>query len=215
MLLIGVAALGMVTAMIVAISRQTYTIIPRATMDTEISTLLGQSAALQGAIEQMIANGADPKTLYSDLSLWKPGEVTDGSPNMYRIYSPLGGGIKYLAASSDSLTPVADSFNIARSSIVEDVGPTDAGGGPGGSDISDIMFVARVTSASYCARINEILTGSTVVPLVDDAEDFIGTVAVTIGDSYGNCVGCIGKARLCIRDAGNTFWGFYSVLLPG
>ena len=134
---------------------------------------------------------------------------------MYRIYSPLGGGIKYLSASSDSPASVAHSFNISRNSFIEGVGPTDSGGGVGGVDINDIMFVARVRSAAYCARINEILTGSSAIPVITDIEDLVDTVTVNVGDSYGDCTGCIGMTRICARDAGNTLWGFFSVLLPG
>lgn len=210
MILIAIVVLALLTALVSRSSDQQSDTLSRQTMDDEISRMLAQTSALGGALGQMIVNGEDAATLYSTLSLLKPGDAGfETAPHNLKIYHPLGGGINYMSGSTSSAAAVATGFNINSGSIVTGVGATDAVTG-------DILFTAKISSASYCQRINTIVTGSAAVPTLVTANFntlFTAGTAVTIG---ANCAPtCANIARQCVSNVEATAWGFYSALLPG
>lgn len=207
---VAIIVLALLTQMIASSSNQQASNLDRQTQDDEISRMLTQAATLGGAIHQMIVNGEDAATLYTDLSTLKPGDGGfETPPNNLKIYHPLGGGIMYMTASSTRATPVATNFSLNKGSIITGVGATDAA-------IGDIVFVATISAASYCQRINELTTGSTTVPVMDSAAfDDLFTDDVTVTIDGVNCASCVNVPRLCVSNTGATSWGYYATLLPG
>jgi hypothetical protein len=180
----------------------------RQTQDDQINRMVTYTSTLGAALQQMIVNGEDPSTLYSSLSLKKPGDAGfETAPNNFKIYHPLGGGITYQSASAPDANAVATNYSINAGAIITGVGATDAA-------IGDIVFTANVSNATYCARINQVLLNSSTVPTMDGATftNLFGGTTVTI--TGGNCASCVNTARLCVSNGTNA-WGFYSALFPG
>jgi len=207
-ILLAIIVLAMLTELISRSSTQQSDTLSRQTMDNEISRMLTQTSALGGALNQMIMNGEDAATLYSTLSLLKPGDAGfETSPHNLKIYHPLGGGIAYMAGSATGAA--ATGFNIDSGAIVTGVGATNA-------VIGDLLFTARISSAAYCQRINTVVTGASAVPTLVTANFntlFTAGTAVTLG---ANCTPtCANIPRQCVSNVETTAWGFYSALLPG
>ncbi len=208
MVLIAIAVLAMLTLAISQSSTEQSSILPQQTIDDQINRTITYASALGGAVQQMAVNGENPATLYSSLSLLKPGDANfETAPNNFKIYHPLGGGITYITASSPDPNAVATSFSINPGAIITGVGATDA-------VIGDIVFTAKISAANYCAETNKILNGSTTVPTMDSATftSLFGGTTVTV--TSGLCAACVNKARLCVTD-GSSHWGFYAALFPG
>lgn len=210
MVLIGIAVLALLTAMIARSSEQQTDILGRQTMDDEINRMLTQASTLGGAIQQMLVNGENVDTLYSTLSMLKPGDAGfETAPHNTKIYHPMGGGVSYMAGSVSSAAAVATAFSINAGAIVTGVGPTDA-------TVGDILFTAKISTASYCQRINTIVKGASAVPTLVTADFntlFTAGTTITIG---ANCTPtCANIPRQCVSNVGATAWGFYSALLPG
>jgi hypothetical protein len=172
--------------------------------------MLTQAATLGGALHQLAANGEDPATLYTTLSLLKPGDAGyETSPHNLKIYHPLGGGVAYMAQTSSGADVVANSFGINKAAIIKGVGSTDA-------VVGDIVFTAKVTTAAYCQRVNQILNGSAAVPVLTTADfDTLFTAGTAVTVDATNCAACVNAARLCVSNTGATAWGYYAALFPG
>ncbi len=208
MILLAIVVLGALTMAISQNSTEQSDVIPRQTQDDQINRMLTYASALGSALQQMVVSGENPLTLYSSLSLLKPGDAGfETSPNNLKIYHPLGGGITYQSASSPDTNAIATNFNINAGSIITGVGATNT--------IGDIVFVATVSSAAYCARINQILYNSAAVPTMNSATFtslFTNNTTVTVNG--GNCASCVNMKQYCVTN-GSGAWGFYAALLPG
>lgn len=209
LILIAIAVLAMLTWAISHSSTEQSGIIPSQTRDDQINRTISYASTLALAIQQMTITGADPATLYTDLSVLKPGDAGfETGSNAFKIYHPLGGGITPLSASAPDATAVATNFSINKTAIITGVGATDVTTG-------DVVFTANISAASYCARMNQIITGSTTVPAMDTAAFNKLFTATTVTIDAAACASCVNKARLCVSNSGATAWGFYSALFPG
>lgn len=212
LIMAAIVLLGLLTQMVSRSSQQQSDVIELQTRDNQINAMFTQSSTLNGAIQQMVANGEDPATLYQNLLMTAPGDGGfETAPHRFKVYHPLGGGVNYMSRSSstsDGSAVVADNFKINPGSIVTGVGPTDA-------TIGDILFTASIASDSYCQRINELITGSTHVPVLDTAvfDDLLAGTPVTIDGT--NCADCVRVPRICVSNTGGSAWAYYAVLLPG
>jgi len=208
----AVAALGLLIMAVVQMNRQPTISTAVQTMEDEITRMMTQSSALGAAVAQMVINGEDPAELYSNLSFLKPGDVGyDTPPHKFKLYHPYGGGIGYME-NTGGTSPVIDNMGISPRSVVTGVGPTDAGSG-------DILFVARVGTAAYCQRINEMVRGSSSVPELRAVSFNMLFVALDITETVtlgaANCApSCANIARLCVKNDSAAAWGYYAVLLP-
>jgi hypothetical protein len=210
MILLAIVLLGLLTAVLTQNSTEQSSVLSRQTQDDQINRMITYAGTLSAALQQMTINGEDPFALYSTLSLLKPGDAGfETAPNNLKIFHPLGGGITYQSASSPDPNAVAAGYNINASSVITGVGDTTNNPGKG-----DVIFTANIASASYCARINQILTNSSTVPVMDSATftSLFGGATVTV--TAGNCASCVNAARLCVSNTGATAWGFYSALFP-
>ena len=209
-ILVAIVVVAMLTMAVSQYSEQQSDSVTRQTQDDQISRTLTQASTLGSAVHQMLVNGEDPATLYTNLSQLKPGDTGfETAPNNFKIYHPLGGGVSYMAASSPQASAIATAFNINAASIIKGVGPTDV-------TVGDIVFTAKIASASACQRINKILNGSTTVPVLTTSTfDALFTAGTTVTVDSSNCASCVNVPRLCVSNTAANAWGFYSVLLPG
>jgi len=211
MILIAIVLLAIITGVVSNSGEQQKDSLDRQTRDAQVSLLINHTAALNSAILQMVMHGEDVNTIYQKLSTLKAGD--DGfedAPHKYKIYHPLGGGISYMSATSNTASEaVATNFDINLSSIITGVGKTN-------ETIGDIIFTAKITSASYCSYINEKLLSITTVPEMSSSafDDLFNNNAVVTIDS-SNCPECVNTARLCVRNSTYNEWGFYTSLFPG
>ncbi len=204
----------MLTMVVAQYSTQQSDSLSNQIRDDQISRMLSQVGVLDGALHQMVVNGEDAAALYTNLSQLKPGDAGfETAPNNFKIYHPLGGGISYMSSSTtDATAAVATNFNINAASIITGVGATDAVTG-------DLVFTAKISSASYCQRINQTINGPAGVPPVMATATFDPlfnnppTTTVTV--SNANCASCVNMPRLCVSNGGATAWGFYASLFPG
>lgn len=209
MILITIVILAALARMISQSSEHQSDTLTRQTRDDEINRTLAQAGALGGALQQMTVNGEDPATLYTTLSLLKPGDAGyETAPHNAKIYHPFGGGIAYMASAKPGSAAIT-SFEINKGSIVTGVGPTDAA-------VGDILFTALVSSAALCARINEILLNSAAVPEMATATfDDLFTNGLTVTLDGTTCADCVNVPQMCVSNTGATAWGYYAALLPG
>lgn len=209
LILLAVAVLALLTLAISRSSTEQSDILPQQTRDDQINRTVTYASTLAMALHQMVMNGEDPASLYTDLSVLKPGDASfETGSNAMKIYHPLGGGITPLDASSPEANAVATGYGINKGAIIAGVGATDA-------TVGDVVFIAKVANASYCARFNQILTGSSTVPAMDTTafNSLFGGATVTINAAA--CASCVNQARMCVSNTGATDWGFYSALFPG
>jgi hypothetical protein len=228
--LLAIAMLAVLTWAVAKQDRGASTTTLNATqMDTQVNLLLGQGALLAGAVQQMVANGADTTKIYTTDVTYGLNTVTPGgtpptgygawddsstSPNALKIYHPYGGGVKYMSqtgtgASLSDTANVANNFLISKGSIVKGVGPTDTAG--------DILFTAVVSSSAACQRINSRLTGSSTLGVVADASYtalFTNGTNTTLANGSTCTSGCDNAARQCVRNVSDNAYGYYQVLLP-
>ena len=209
-ILAAIAVVAMLTYAVTQSTEQQSDTLTRQTIDDGISRVMTQAATLSSALQQLAMNGEDPATLYSTLSVLRPGEAGfETAPSNLKIYHPLGGGVQYMSGSSSGTQTVATDFGINRGSIVTGVGATDA-------VVGDILFTAKISSAAFCGRINQILNGSTTVPELVTADfDTLFTAGTATTITAANCAACVGAVQLCVSNTGATAWGYYSVLWPG
>ncbi|MBU6475878.1 MAG: hypothetical protein KGL10_05930 [Alphaproteobacteria bacterium] len=209
MVLIGIFLFGLLTLAISDYSKDQSDVVSRQTEDDQINRMITHVATLGQAIGEMAISGAaQPDTLYSTLDLSKPGDATFESGNhALEIYYPTGGGVAYQSASSNSGTPVASGYAIDRGAIIVGVGPTDSGTG-------DIVFTANVQNATYCARINQIVNGSSAVPTMNAATfTSLFTNGTTVTVDATACASCVNIKQMCVTN-GSGAYGFYSALYP-
>jgi len=211
MLLIAIALLAIITAVISNSGQQQKDALDRQTMDAQVSVMINHLAAINSAILQTVIHGEDVSQVYLDISTLKAGDDGfDTAPHKMKIYHPLGGGISYMSASSNTDDKaVATNFNINPASIIKGIGKTD-------DTIGDILFTAKIMSEDYCKFINKKIAGTDTIPEMSNATFdslFTNNNTVTIDD--GNCPDCVNIGRICVKNTSDNAWGFYAVLFPG
>ena len=210
MLMAAIMLIAIMTVVLSQSPEQQSDIITRQTSDSEINRLIDQATTLQMAVNQMLMNGEDPKTLYSSLSALPPSAAGfETAPHALKIYHPMGGGVKYMAGTSDAADAVATGFNIIPNAIVLGVGPTDA-------VIGDILFTAKISSADACGKINLKLSGAAAIPVMVNADFntlFNAEAAIIVNNL--NCANCVNITKTCVSNTTGDEWGFYLSLLPG
>ncbi len=210
-ILIAIILLAALAGAISSSGTQQSDVIERQTMSDEISRTMAQVSLLSSSLLQMVINGENEATLYSDLITLKPGDVGfEVSPHHLKIYHPYGGGVKHMEASLVNTADAAfNNFNINAESIIEGVGATDA-------VVGDVLFTAIVTSKEYCELTNRQITGSSTIPSLafTEFDTMFVTGTTTIVNNVA-CPNCINVPIICVDNTAGTAWGFYASLLPG
>lgn len=211
-IMIAIAVLGMLSYTVMQSSQQPTGLADDTARDEQIARMFAYAATTAGTLNQMVAAGADPATLYTTLDTTAPTAAGfSTAPFDTKLYHPHGGGLNYVTSSgaASASATVATTYRINNASIITDVGPSNA-------SIGDIPFTAVITSAAACERINYMLTGSIAMPVMEIATYqnlFLNNVAVTLNST--TCADCVAKAQICVVNSDTTGWGYYSALLPG
>ncbi len=214
LVLIGIFIFGLLTLAIANYSKDQSNVLPQQTEDDQINRMLAYTATIGQALNEMVVSGyAQADTLYSSLDLSKPGDATyesgasGDSNHALELFYPSGGGVSYLSASSNSGTPVASGYGIDPGAIIVGVGPTDSGPG-------DTVFTANVENAAYCARINQIVNGTTAIPTMSStAFTSLFTSDATVTIDATACAACVNMKQMCVSN-GSGAYGFYAALYP-
>ncbi len=214
-------AIGLIGALTFAMSRMQQadpSTADKISMDEQIQRLFIYSAAVGGTINQMIAGGMSAQNFYTQLDTTLPGAAGfETAPHNRKIYHPYGGGLtpQFESAASTDSNRVAYQYNIHKGAFISDIGKTSA-------VVSDVVFVARISTLAQCQRINKMLYNSTTVPAMTNAAFnalFVAAGAATPSLAINSiaCAGCVGKVQQCISnsDASGYLYGYYSALLPG
>lgn len=191
-------------------------------IEVQVSQIIQVSNQVKRGVDQLIWSGTDINDL--DFILPSDGAFDTGS-NINKVFHPEGGGIVMPRIPSGAVNQVntdpAPGWYMGRFNNVEwtPLGPGNTAG-PGGieADYEDVILVAHQVSESICARINEMLTGSSAIPsLTTDINSVLIDAAVhTNGPNVDldttACPGCDGMAALCVENAAGTIWSYYNIL---
>ena len=220
---IAILGLALLTAAVSRMNQQQGSDLTVIEVEQQIDTLLGQSALLAGAVQQMLESTGQPgagisipQNVAASITDIEPTDSNfNTAPHEFKVYHPYGGGVQFMAG-TDPVNPVANNIHIRGEAVVTGVGLTDTDG--------DILFTAVVTSQDACQRINDRLHGTTAIPNAGADTDTVFGVLFTGGSASGNgsdltdgvsCTsGCNNIARGCVSNSAATAFGYYQVLLP-
>lgn len=228
-ILISIALVGLLTYAILQMRAQPVGANTSVMQKREqVVRLVQYGTLLTDALQQMIANGADPATLAGNLDRITGGNAWDTAPHGFKIFHPYGGGVQYMSQTGTGSvlhaeTNLANNFQIRTGSYVKGVGATDATDTP---NVPDIILTASVASLEVCRLINTMVLSPALSalspPTVEDATAYgnlftetAGATNATLEDTTPTCTNCVNRAQSCVRDSGSTNFGYYRVLLPG
>lgn len=216
-ILIAIALIGALTFAMTQMQQADPSTADKMSMDEQIQRLFIYSAAVGGTVNQMVAGGMPADTFYTQLDTTLPGAAGfETAPHNRKIYHPYGGGLtpQFESAASSDSNRVAWQYNIHKGALIWDIGKTNA-------VVSDVVFVARISTLAQCQRINKMLYNNTSVFNMTNAAFnalFVAAGAATPALTIDNvaCEKCVGKVQFCISNSdASPLYGYYSVLLPG
>ena len=213
-------AIVLFAALSFTLSRQTDTGEAGELSDTRAelyaTQLISYAAQAKSAVDQMIFTGAN----IDDLDFIDPSDPTFNSGTQKdrsnRVFHPEGGGLVKGRLPDDALAQISSNpvagWYIGRFNNVEWT-PTTA---------DDVILTAYQIDKAICEKINEKITGSTNIPalgsdmntvLVDDVF-YSGTNADLTTDPTGSpvCGDCHQMRSLCVQNAGQSAYSFYTVI---
>ncbi len=175
--------------------------------------LISYAAQAKQSLDQMLYSGAN----IDDIDFTLPGDVNfETAPTTDKIYHPDGGGLipgKLPAnAIDENIADPPAGWYMGRFNNVEWT-PSAA---------YDIILVAYQISKPICEQINLSINGSAAIPvmgdsimetMIDDSLYSSGTnVELTTDGSSTICPECNKMPSLCVQNAAQTAYGFYTVL---
>lgn len=189
-----------------------------AVMATQIVQVSNQ---VKQALDQMIYSGTE----IADFNFCRPSDTcfTAGG-NIHKIFSADGGGMVMPRLPPEAVNQI--NTNPAPGwylGMFNNVGWTPLGP-PGPPPYEDVILTAHQIKKPVCEKINNILTGSTAIPVLTgetpryliDTDDPDGGSQHTLGPNAdftaAVCAGCEGKASLCVQNAGGTVFTFYNII---
>ncbi len=173
------------------------------------NNIIQYAAAAQRTIDQMTISG----TMIDDIDFILPSDAAfETGSDINKVYHPDGGGLSpkqipdnYKAETTP--TPPA-AFYIGRFNSVE---WTE-------SSAEDIIFTAWQINERVCAKINEIITGSSTIPKIVGPDLSSRLVDSTFGGAANGdfdiveCPSCEGYPALCIQSDSGTINAYYQIL---
>jgi len=178
--------------------------------------MISYSAQIKLAIDQMLFTGANIGALdFTDPSdaAFNSGTQKDRSN---RVFHPEGGGVikgrlDAMAVSESGTDPEAGWY-LGRFNSVEWTA----------SAADDVILVAYQIREEVCAKINEKINGSSVIPtmndsikvvMIDDAL-YTGTNIELTTDPSGSpiCAECHEMGSLCVENQAQDAYGFYTII---
>lgn len=206
-------AIALFAALTIALGRQTDTS-ETATLSTEkaqmyATQMIGYSAQVKAAVEQMLFVGTAPETL----DFVRPGDANyNTAPHINKVYHPDGGGLIPGAipkeAQTNAISSPGPGWYLGRFNNVE-WSKTAA---------PDVVLVAFQIEKAVCEVINKKITGNAAIPtltgtirdlLIDDTLHSGSNVDFTAA----TCAACDGLPSLCVADNSGTAYGYYSIIV--
>jgi hypothetical protein len=173
------------------------------------TSLIQASASVKNSLDQMMYSGTDIDEM--DFILPSDGNFDIGS-NIHKVFHPEGGGVILPRIPDEAV----DQFNDDPQSAwylgsFNNVEWTQ-------STATDVILVAHQIQQSVCAKINEKLTGSSVIPaLGSDANELL--IDANLHSNGPNsdldtaeCAACDGYPQLCVTNNLNQLYSYYSVV---
>ncbi len=173
------------------------------------SQLISYAAQAKMSVDQLTFEGVT----IGNLDFVKPSDgAFEAGSDILKVYHPGGAGLspgiipKELVAQADT-NPVAGWY-LGRFNNIEWSETT----------ATDVMLVAHQISKLACEKLNEKVTGNTVIPVVganlanvfiDEAEHSGANIAFSIA----HCAACENVPSLCVSNAGATKFSFYNVII--
>lgn len=196
-------------------------VLSRQTRTEEQGTLAAEKVNIYASqiiqISNQFKQGVDQVTYsgstINNLNFCLPGEVCFTSAPLYNnVFHPEGGGVVRPVLQADSIHAVdanpVPGWYVGRFNNVE---WTD-------STANDVILTAHQIRQDVCARLNELLTGSSAIPaltveinkvLIDASRHANGP---NVDLDSANCPGCAGHAALCVANAAGTIWSYYNII---
>lgn len=186
--------------------------------------IISTASQVKSIVDQMLFTGADIENLVFEM----PSDANfETGPFINKVFHPQGGGLnrprlpsEAVAITSSDPTP---GWYLGRFNNVDwtALGPgnTAAAGGLE-APYEDVILVAYGIDEAVCANINEKITGSNVIPTMTDSiknvmidESLHTGTNVELTTGTGNiCVQCEEMASLCVENAAQDAYGFYSII---
>lgn len=167
------------------------------------SELLEYSAAAKSVIDQMLITGST----IDDLDFINPTSAGfDTPPHIHKVFHPSGGGLNYNATPNNDIMTITD-VNAGwhtQKSINVDWTPTSS---------NDVLLSAYQINRQICEKINSKISGSDTVPtLTSSATDYFIDDATNTNLTVSACASCEGFPSLCVENAAQTNYTFYTIL---
>lgn len=173
------------------------------------SQIIATANGMKQGVDQTVYSGS----AINDLNFCLPGEVCfTSAPLTNNVFHPDGGGMLRPRLHAEAINEVDNNpdpgWYMGR---FNNVAWTD-------SAAQDVIVTAHQIREDVCARINELLTGSSTIPALTvdinkvliDATRHTNTPNVDL--TAANCAACEGKSALCVVNAAGTIWSYYSVI---
>lgn len=169
------------------------------------TNLTQQAFTAQQVMDQMVIGGSRVDQM--DFMLPSDGGFNTGSA-LHRVYHPDGGGLSYKSPESYDASFFEGGSRGWIAQTATNVDWTPSATNP------DIIYTFADVHSNICARLNQIITGNTAIPVLSDTIDNVfNEGAGTDADlDTGNCPLCEGQRSLCIEDSAGQY-AFYNVLI--
>lgn len=201
-------AIALFAALGFTLSRQTHNAgtgeIDAAKADIYAAQFLTYATQAKSVIDQMMFTGSN----IDDLDFTLPSEAGfNVAPHIHKVYHPEGGGLTPNTLPAQTInqvsTPPDAGWYMGRFNNVEWTSSTG----------SDVILTAHQISKSVCEAIDEAITGSLTLPILKgNLEDFLVDSATDTDLTVTDCANCEGYMTLCIRNAADTAYSFYTIL---
>ena len=167
------------------------------------NNLIEYTTAAQQVITMMLTSGSQ----ISDLDFTSPSDATFNTPSfIHKIFHPRGGGLNYIPRPDEDM--MADitgnaGWQFQTQINVEWTKSTD----------EEIILTAHKIKRDLCENINLKITGNTTIPtLTTPIEDhFVEGIADT-DFTTTQCPDCEGYVALCVENAAQDSYAFYTIL---
>ncbi len=175
------------------------------------STQIIQTAShIQQAVNRMAYTGSEIDDLV--FTIPDDGLAYATPPHIHKVFHPEGGALTLPQLPTEAVNQVntdpAPGWYMGSFNNVEWTQTTG----------TDVILVAHQIDQTICARINEKLTGSAVIPTltVDINKILIDATLHTNAPNndldIAECAACDGRPTLCVSNAAGTMWSYYSVI---
>ncbi len=226
-------AIALFAALSFVLRRQTDTseagVVNQEQTELYAAQLISYSAQVKSSVEQMLFSGAFPE----ELTFFVPGDAHYDNEatyrNIYKIFHPAGGGLSIkplppeIRGGNGSEPSPDPGWYLGRFNNVEWTKTASA----------DIILVAYKITRPVCEAINDKITGSSAIPVLNAAarDYFVYRVnttpqhTVSTGNGHSGvanadltetaCADCKGYPSLCVTNNNGNVYAFYSVITEG